>query len=197
MKQDTLALTPEATIVWPDLFEPISINDSEEQHYRALLLIEKDADLTPLNDAIRAAMQKKFPGQPDDFYQNLRKPVRNGAEKAITDKGDPDTESFYYNRYFINAKSKYQPQIVNVYNEPITDPDDIYGGCIVRAYLSFFGYTHAGNTGVSCSLRALVKIADGAPIGGGKINTGDVFADFIQAKPTVFETGKVVDDIRY
>lgn len=196
MKNDTVALTPEATIVWPDLFEPISFKGGEE-HYRALLLIEKDADLTPINEAIRAAMLKKFPGQSEDFYERLRKPVRNGAEKAIDDNGNPDCESFYYNRYFINVKSKYQPQIVNIYNEPITNPDDLYGGCIVRAYLSFFSYDHAGNTGVSCSLRALVKVADGDPVGGGKINTGSVFAGVIQTKQNVFESGGLDDDIRF
>lgn len=201
MKQDTLALTPEATIVWPDLFEPISFNDGDE-HYRALLLIEKNTDLTPLVQAINAAARKKFPGQPEEFYKQLRKPIRSGAEKAVDESGNPDPESFYHNRYFINVKSKYQPQIVTIHNEPITDPNDIYGGCVVRAYLSFFGYNHAGNTGVSCSLRALVKISDGDPIGGGKVNTGAVFAGVIQKRPTViengaFETGMADDDIRF
>ena len=117
MKNDTLALTPEAVLVWPSLFEPISINDSEEQHYRALLLIEKNADLTPLKQAISAAALKKFPGRPTEFYQQLRKPIRNGAEKAIDDKGNPDPESFYHERYFINVKSKYQPQMVNIHEK--------------------------------------------------------------------------------
>jgi hypothetical protein len=201
MKQDTLALTPEATIVWPDLFEPISFNGGDEQ-YRATLLIEKDADLTLLVQAINAAARKKFPGQPEQFYKQLRKPIRKGAEKAVDDNGNPAPESFYHNRYFINVKSKYQPHIVNLHNEPITDPNDIYGGCVVRAYLSFFGYDHAGNTGVSCSLRALVKISDGDPIGGGKVNTGAVFASVIQKRATVFEngafeTGMADDDIRF
>jgi hypothetical protein len=128
---------------------------------------------------------KKFPGRPDDFYKKLRKPIRNGVEKAVKEDGGVDTESFFYNRYFINVKSKYQPQIINIYNEPITEPDEIYGGCIVRAYLSFFGFDHAGNVGVSSSLRALIKVDDGDPIGGGKVNTGEVFADVIQERKAV------------
>ena len=197
MKTDLLALTPEAIIVWPELFEPSSFNSSDE-YYRATLLIEKDSDLAPLEQAINAAALKKFPGQSNEFYQQLRNPIRNGALKAVDDNGNPDLESFYYNRYFMNVKSKYQPQIVNIHGEAITDPGDIYGGCIVRAYLSFFGYTHAGNTGVSCSLRALIKIADGDPIGGGKIDTKAVFADVIKDKPTLFDTGGAVieGDIR-
>jgi hypothetical protein len=83
------------------------------------------------------------------------------------------------------VKSKYQPQIVNIYDEPITDPDEIYGGCIVRAYLSFYGFEYAGNIGVSSSLLALIKLDDGEPIGSGKVNTGVVFADEIQERKAV------------
>lgn len=197
MKPDeTMALTPKATIVWPELFEPSSFNDSDE-YFRAMLLIDKDQDLSPLKKAIEAAAFKKFPGQPPEFYKELRKPIRDGAEKAVNDDGSPDTESFYHNRYFMNLKSKYQPQIVNKYNEPITNPDDIYGGCIVRAYLSFFGYNHAGNKGVSCSLRGLVKIDDGDPIGGGKLDTTVAFADVIEERKIITNTWTPTDDINF
>jgi len=89
MKTDLLALTPEATIVWPELFEPSSFNSSDE-YYRATLLIEKDSDLAPLEQAINAAALKKFPGQSNEFYQQLRNPIRNGALKAVDDNGNPD-----------------------------------------------------------------------------------------------------------
>ena len=59
MKDKTLALTPECTIVWPDLFEPVAFKESEEL-YRALLLIKKDQDLSKLKLAIQAAAYKKF-----------------------------------------------------------------------------------------------------------------------------------------
>jgi len=91
-----------------------------------------------LRSFFHTAARKKFPGQPEEFYKQLRKPIRSGAEKAVDDNGNPDPESFYHNRYFINVKSKYQPQIVNIHNEPITDPNDIYGGCVVRAYSGFY-----------------------------------------------------------
>lgn len=193
MKNDMMALTPEAIIVWPNLFETVSFNDGEER-FQAVLLFEKDSDLSPLKNAIHAAALKKFPGQSKEFYQDLRKPTRNGNEKAVNDNGSPDPQSFYYGRHFMNVKSKYQPQIVNKHNEPVTNPDDIYGGCKVRAYLSFFGYDRAGNTGVSCSLRGLIKLGDGDPIGGGKLNTAEVFSEVIEAKPVISDSWEP-DDI--
>ena len=45
--------------------------------------------------------------------------------------------------------------------------------------LQFFGYDHLGNRGVSCFMRAVMKIADGSPIGGGRLDTGQVFAAYI------------------
>jgi hypothetical protein len=196
MKDPAVALTPEAIIVWPHLFEPTSFNDSEE-YYRALLLFEKDVDFSTLHAAVRAAALKKFSAINDEDFKNLRKPIRRGSEKAVDKTGGIDKESFYFNRYFINAKSKFQPQIVDIYNAPITDETAIYGGCIVRAYLSFFGYDFAGNLGVSCSLRALIKIDDGDPLGGGKIDTGAAFAGVIKERPTAFDTEELDDDIRF
>ena len=195
MQRKTDALTPDGKIVWPALFEPESYNGSDP-YYKAVLLFERDADFTEIKQAIAEAAAKKFPGKDKEFYKKLRKPLREGNEKAVNEHGLQDTESFYYNRLFMNVKSKYQPQIVDKYNQPITDPDVIYGGCIVRAYLSFFGFDHLGNKGISTSLRAIVKVDDGEPIGGGKIDTSTVFAGVIQEVPKLSsEAFAMADDI--
>jgi hypothetical protein len=197
MKKDTEAITPQARIVWPALFEPEAFNDSEP-YYKALLLFEREADFSEIKAAIAAAARRKFPGQSDDFYKKLRKPIRNGNEKAVKENGEPDPESFYFNRLFINAKSRYQPQVVNKFNQPITDAAEVYGGCVVSACLSFFGYDYLGNKGVSAGLRAVIKIDDGEPIGGGKIDTGSVFDRFIEAAPTFTpDAFSVGEDIPY
>lgn len=178
-KNDNCTLTPQCTILWPALFEPESFNGSEEK-YRCVLLFKKDDDFTTIKKAVTVAMEKKFPGKSREFYQALRYPLRNGAEKAVDEKGNPDPESLFFGRVYLSAKSKFQPQIVDRFNEPITDSKLLYGGCRVVALLSFYGYEYLGNRGVSCSLLAVMKIADGDPIGGGKLDTGKVFADYIE-----------------
>jgi hypothetical protein len=178
MNKDTFALTPECTIVWPAIFEPESFKGGEEK-YRCVLLLDQGADLSAMTAAIVAARDQKFPHKESSFYKALRYPIRDGAEKALDAEGRPDPESFFYGRRYISVKSNYQPQVVDRFNQPITDEREIYGGCRVVVLLAFFGYDTLGNKGVSCSMRAIMKMADGGPIGGGKIDTGQVFAGLI------------------
>jgi hypothetical protein len=190
---NTMALTPECRIVWPNLFEPSSFEDSDEEVYRCMLLFENDADLSVMHTAIKAAAKKKFPGKDKEFYRQLRKPIRDGMEKAVDEHGNSNPDSFYYGRKFMNVKTRFQPQAVDIYNNPL-EPDQMYGGCYVRAYLGFFGYDFRGNKGVSAGLRAVIKLKDGDPIGGGKVDTATVFADVIQERKTVIETGEYKED---
>lgn len=185
MQDPTLYLTPECTIVYPSLFEPTAYK-SEEPTYSATFLIAKNNDLSALKDVIKAAAIKKW-GQQVNF-KTLNYPVRNGDEKAIDENGILNKDNFYYNRYFIRAKSKWQPAIVNIYNEQITDENDLYGGCIVRAYFSFYGYDYMGKKGVGCGLRAVCKVADGEPLGGGRINTSEVFNEVLQERDTFIDS---------
>jgi hypothetical protein len=178
-KNETITRTPECTILWPALFEPESFNGSEKK-YRCVLLFEADADFTNIKTAIAAAREKKFPGKDREFYQTLRHPLRKGDEKAVDKNGKPDPESLFFGRVYLSAKSDFQPQIVDRSNQPITDAKLLYGGCRVVALLSFYGYEYLGNRGVSCSLLAVMKTDDGDPLGGGKVDTGKVFADYIK-----------------
>ena len=182
MQDPTVALTPECIIVYPELFEPKSFNNSDPK-YSAVFLIDQSADIAPLRGAVKAAAMRKWPGQQPDFYTKLNLPIKNGASKAIDKNGNPDATNFYHGRYYISAKSKWQPQIVNTFGEYITDLEDVYGGCVVKAYLKFFGYEFMGKLGVSPGLQAVCKIKDGDPIGGGRVNPKEVFGSLIKDRP--------------
>jgi hypothetical protein len=188
MKNDRMAKTPECTILWPAVFEPESFKDGDEK-YRAVFLFDEDADLSELDAAILAARDQKFRGKDAAFLSKLNYPYRSGDEKAVDGDGKPDKKSFFYNRQYLSAKSNFQPQVVDKYNQPITNPDLIYGGCRVVALLQFYGYDHLGNRGVSCALLAIMKRDDGPPIGGGKGDTGTAFAGLIEkpASPDVLK----------
>jgi hypothetical protein len=92
----------------------------------------------------------------------LRMPLRTEWE----DKGYPE------NSVFITCSSKQQPGIVHPYAgsdgkpAPLTDPNEIYPGAIVRASLRAFGYDKAGNKGVSFALNNLQKLRDGDRLDG-------------------------------
>jgi len=175
----TLWLTPECVLVYPSLFEPTSF-EKEEPTYSGTFLISKNADMNPAKEAIYEAFASKF-GR-NSKMTGTRYPIRDGNEKAVDENGGIDKENFYYDRWFFRAKSKWQPAIVNIYNDPIADENELYGGCIVRAYISFYGYNYMGNKGVGCGLRAVCKIEDGEPLGSGRINTAEVFGNVLQEK---------------
>jgi len=186
MQDPTLYLTPECTLVYPSLFEPSAFK-SEEPTYSATLLIPKQTDMTSIKVAVKAAATQKWGQQILTKLNTLRYPVRDGNEKAVDENGNLNKDNFYYNHYFIRAKSKWQPPIVNIFNETIEDPNEVYGGCIVRAYLSFYRYDYMGNKGISCGLRAVCKINDGPPIGGGRIDTAEVFGSVLKDKETFMD----------
>ena len=138
----TIILTPECTIVYPELFEPTMFGNETEPKYKAMFLFDPGTDMKPFREAFKQAAYKKFGTGVQ--LGTLKSPIKNGNEKAIDENGNPDPNSFYYNRMYCNAKSKFKIPIVNVYNEEITSEEEIYGGCIVRAYLHFYGYKYMG-----------------------------------------------------
>jgi len=180
MNDETMVMTPECTIVYPSLFEKTAFKDAEP-NYAATFLIPKTEDIKVLRNACRIAAFKKW-GQ-NVQTQQLRSPLRDGDQKAIDENGNVDRTNFYFGNIFLRAKSKYEIPIVNIYNDEIKDPNEIYGGCIVRAYVQFFGYDFMGNRGISAGLRAVQKVADGDPIGAGRINPTEIFKDFAKPKP--------------
>ena len=188
MNDPTLVTTPEVTIVYPEVFEHVAFGNSEPK-YSATFLIDSDVDIKSLRAAVKSAAYAKWPNQESDFYTKLQLPLRNGNSKAVDENGKPDETNFYFNRVFFAAKSKWQPSIINVYGDPISEPDEIYGGCVVRAHIKFYGYSYMGKLGVGAGLQAICKISDGEPLGGGKVNTKAVFESYLKERPeNPFET---------
>ena len=188
MREPNQYLTPAATLVYPSLFEPSAFG-TEEPVYSATFLIPKVNDLQPLKEVIKQAAASKWGTQILKNMGSLRYPVRDGDEKAET----PD--SFYAGMYFVRAKSKWQPPIVDIYNEPITEPSELYGGCVVRAVLTVYGYDYMGNRGIGCGLRAIVKIDDGEPIGSGMIDTSEAFKGILKQKKEIDFNSKEYNEI--
>lgn len=157
--------TPRARLSYPHLFEPQQYGEQEPK-YSCELLFEEGTDLSQLKAAVDVAIEEKWGNKPP---KKLRLPFRDGDEKEDKDGYEGVT--------FIVARAKQQPGLVKGRTlEPVTDRNDIYGGCYVIANVTAFAYEHKqGGKGVSFALNHVLKVADGERFGGEPQNASQVF----------------------
>ncbi|MEY8414779.1 DUF2815 family protein [Tissierella praeacuta] len=134
-----------------------------EEKYSLSAIIRKDdtATLEDIERAIEKATKEGVSRYGSKFGKspNFRTPLRDGD----TDKPD---DPAYRNSYFLNAKSKTKPGVVDKDVNPILDPSEIYSGCYGRVSMVAFPYSVNGSTGISFALQNVQKLEDGNPLGG-------------------------------
>ena len=136
--------------------------DSADGKYQTNALIPKSEKETikALQQAIEAAKKNgivsKWGGKEP---KKLDLPLRDGDV-------DKEDDEVYEDHYFVNAKSKTRPGIVNRSKEPITDEDEMYSGVWAILSVTFYAYEVSGNRGVACGLNNVMKYKDGEMLGG-------------------------------
>lgn len=156
------------------IFEPQAINEGDEPKYNVSLIIDKNDEksINNINKAIENAKQngkEKFGGK---IPANLSTPLRDGD----TDREDDEA---YQNAYFLNAKTKRKPQVLDMDGQRTDDPDEVYSGCYIRVTVNFYPYVVSGSKGIACGLGNIMKAKDGEPLAGGGAKAEDEFAEFI------------------
>ena len=166
--EETKVLTNKVLFSYANLLEPRAQNEGAEPVYSACLIIPKSD--TETIEAIKTAIKNAV----DNNVARLGG-KKTGLHNPLRD-GDVDREGneLYKNCYFINAKSKYKPQVFDRTGKNHLDsPEDVYSGMYGRAYLNFFVYAQSGNRGVSCGLGNVQKMEDGQRLGGSSGGTFD------------------------
>jgi len=175
-KEITRITTPAFRVSFPNVFKPKAAFEGQDPTYNIQMLFPKDPDsydypkevkkfaedISRLKKLAAKAKKDKFG---DKKVSGLRNPVRDGDEK------DYDG---YKGMYFVNAKSKQKPGIVDRSNEEIIDPQEFYAGCWARATIVAFAYDTAGNKGVAFGLQNLQFLGDDEAFSGKK-NAKDDF----------------------
>lgn len=160
MNNATKVVTGEVRFSFLNVFEPKSINGSEEKYSVSLLIPKTDTKtINAINRAVEAAKQAgigKFGGK---IPAVMKLPLRDG------DAERPDDE-VYAGHYFVNANCKQQPGLVYKNGQKIIDSTDLYSGCYGHASINFFAFNNNGNKGIACGLNHLMKTRDGEPLGG-------------------------------
>lgn len=159
---------------FPHVFEK-DTSDMGGDKYNITILIPKSDKETVrvIQEAIEEAkdqgMSSKWNGS---MPRRLWEPLRDGDEKAEENKY---TE--YADCYYIVAKSKDQPGIVDRDRMPIYSADEFYAGCYGRVTISFYPYAASGSNGVAAGLYNIQKLKDGQRLGSSKASAEDDFAD--------------------
>ncbi len=171
--QTTKVVTGQARFSYLHIWEPSSINGSDDKKYSASLLIPKTdtKTLAKIDNAVKAAIEQGKSKWGGKIPANLKKPLRDG------DAERPDDEA-YAGMFFINANAKTKPGIVDKNSAPIMDQDEVYSGCYGHASIIFFPYDSNGSKGVACGLNHIMKTKDGEPLGGRSSAEND-FAEIV------------------
>jgi hypothetical protein len=153
----TKLITPVALASYCHLLEPTE-DPSGEMKYSVSLIFDKDScDLEPIEEAIKQAAKD---GKLGKKYKN---PLRDGDE-------DREDNEEYENSMFVNANAKRRPGIIDYATGDVVDTDDddigVYSGCLIRASVTFFAYTHKGSKGVGCGLNNVQVLKRGERLDG-------------------------------
>ena len=148
-------------ISFANIWEPKSINGSEEKYSVSCLIPKEDkAKLTKIHKAIEAAKEdakgKKWGGK---IPPNIKLPMHDG------DIDRPDDEN-YAGHMFFNASSKDAPQIVDRKVQPILDPMECGSGDYCNVSVNFYGFAASGNKGIAAGLGNIQKVKDGERLAG-------------------------------
>ena len=156
-------VTPKFRVSYPKVFKAELNKLSGKAEYSVVALFDKDADLKPLREAVKAAIIEKWGADASKHPKNLRNPIRDQADKA---KDGVMPAGHVEGAYFLNLKSTQKPGVVDESVQPILDESQFYAGCYARASVSVYAYDQAGNRGVGIGLTNIQKVADGEPFSG-------------------------------
>lgn len=169
---ETKVITGKVRFSYANVFEPKSINGSDEKYSTSILIDKKDTKtIKAIRNAIEAAKQagvSKFGGK---IPAKLKEPLRDGDEEREDDEN-------YQGKYFINANAKTKPGLVDKKGRTIIDSTEFYSGCYGYASITFYAFNSNGNKGIACGLNNIMKTDDGEPLGG-RAKAEDDFADLI------------------
>lgn len=122
--------------------------------------------------AMLLAIKKVGEAKWGDNWKKVRTPLRDGDKEKDELTEDGSTKGDKYperlNCYFLNARSTKPVGVYDRQRNPITNPDDLYGGCKGKIAVTFYPYSTSGNHGIGVGLNGVQKIADGEAFGGGR-----------------------------
>ena len=132
-------------ISYPKIFVPEQIDGAGDPKHQAQLILPANAPWDILNACVAEAIASKFGATPP---AGLKMPWKDATEKGFPGQ-------FLVSAY---SDASSPPQVTDQAVQPLMDRGKIFSGCIVNAYVRFYGYKQQGG-GVTLWLNA-IQIVD-------------------------------------
>ena len=160
-RNPTRVCTGPVRLSYVHLLEPMVPSDGGEPRYSAALIIPKTdtktlKDIRAAEDAAIQLGRSRF-GWKENTQASLKRPLHDG------DIERPDDEN-YAGAYYINASSRFAPQVVDRRLRQITDREEVYSGMYAKVTFELYPFSVNGNNGVGCGLGNVQKVRDGVPL---------------------------------
>lgn len=166
-------ITVRARLSYVNVFTPYTdpSKPDEKPKYKCLLIIDKDdkKSVSLIKNAIKAVEEKMI----TEKYAGKR--PKKAIKNTLVDSDEEKEGEEYENTYCLNVSKHVKPQIFDRKLNPITDEDEVYSGCIANVAIDCYYYYRPDSQGITFSLEAIQKVADGEPLGVSRVRAEDVF----------------------
>lgn len=175
-------------ICYPHLFEKHAPPGTAQERYGAEFLLDpvrNAADCKLIEEAFRRVA---IAAGKQDSLQFLKSPLQDGDQlnAAALAKGKGMRPELQGMKVVRGNDKTYRPAVVNQRLQPLGEAqrDQIFGGCIVNAFVDIYWSPNATNPGVYVGLRGvqLVDNVNVTALGGGGLSAEQMF-DTIEGAP--------------
>lgn len=151
-------------LAFPAIFEAKSVQ-GEEPAFSASLIIPPDHNqMQDINDAIEAVAREKWGAKAAEMLKAMR-----AKDNVCLHDGDgKSTYEGFEGNFYISARSKTRPLVLDRDKSPLTQSDGRpYGGCFVNAVLELWAQDNQFGKRVNAQLKGVQFVRDGDAFSGG------------------------------
>ena len=163
--QKTMVVIPNARLAYMNVWEPKKLMNGTRKYSCEVIFPMSDTETVEKIHAAMGAAYEEYGDRVPDTYRDgeVISPLKIGSQERPRD-------SEYEGMYFMRASSMNAPGIVYTNLKPIINRAEVYSGIYAKVSVSFYLYYKIGRDGrpvkgVACSLRNIMKLSDGKPLG--------------------------------
>lgn len=173
--------TPEGVSAFVYLVKPKQSDKKDKPpKYEQVLVFDKKADLSDLEDAINELAVEAFGDKALTLIEKgkIISPLKVCAEYELS---SGDTMDSYGGPFAakgaraLSMSSYERPGIIDEDGNDLLSAKEVYSGMLSRASVNLVPYDAEGNRGIGCYVNSVLKTGDGEQLGGAPVDPRDAF----------------------